>query len=158
MIFIVIETRSGLNLIDRNTSAHSIRIGEVISMQLGQLYRAFNLKRIIQICEFWRENFHETLFERTVAELALRDLMRRDTKRIGFILQGILKGEYRCTIDLLFDWFGISCMTIDNFCFYFHNRLIQTSQTGGQQYSDTYPLVFPVFCVASPKPIQGKYN
>jgi hypothetical protein len=37
-------------------------------------------------------------------------------------------------------------MTTDDFCFYSQNRLIQTSQTGGQQYSDTYPLVFPVFC------------
>ncbi len=27
-------------------------------------------------------------------------------------------GSYHCTIDLLFDWFGISCMTTDNFCFY----------------------------------------
>ncbi len=26
---------------------------------------------------------------------------------------------------------------------YLQNRLIQTSQTGGQQYSDTSPLVFP---------------
>jgi hypothetical protein len=42
----------------------------------------------------------------------------------------------------LFDWFGIGCMTTDNFCFYLQNRLIQTSQTGGQQYSDTSPLVF----------------
>jgi hypothetical protein len=32
--------------------------------------------------------------------------------------QGILKGEYHCTVDLLFDWFGISCMTTDNFCFF----------------------------------------
>ncbi len=32
-------------------------------------------------------------------------------------------------------------MTTDNFCFYLQNRLIQTSQTGGQWYSDT--LVFP---------------
>ena len=23
--------------------------------------------------------------------------------------QGILKGEYHCTIDLLFDWFGLVC-------------------------------------------------
>jgi hypothetical protein len=30
-------------------------------------------------------------------------------------------------------------MTADNFCFYLQNRLIQTSQTGGQWYS----LVFP---------------
>jgi hypothetical protein len=40
-------------------------------------------------------------------------------------------------------------MTTDNFCFYFQNKLIQTSQTVGQQYSDTSPLVFPgssLFC------------
>jgi len=34
-------------------------------------------------------------------------------------------------------------MTTDNFCFYLQNRLIQTSQTGGQWYSDTSHLVFP---------------
>jgi hypothetical protein len=32
--------------------------------------------------------------------------------------QGILRGKYHCTVDLLFDWFGISCMITDNFCFY----------------------------------------
>jgi hypothetical protein len=31
--------------------------------------------------------------------------------------QGILKGEYHCTVYLLFDWFGISCMTTDDFFF-----------------------------------------
>jgi hypothetical protein len=39
-------------------------------------------------------------------------------------------GKYHGTIDLLFDWFGIGCMTTDNFCFYLQYRLIQTSQTG----------------------------
>jgi len=34
-------------------------------------------------------------------------------------------------------------MTADNFCFYLQNRLIQTSQTGGQQYSDTSPFSIP---------------
>ncbi len=34
-------------------------------------------------------------------------------------------------------------MTTDKFCFYLQNRLIQTSQTGGQWYSDASPLVFP---------------
>jgi len=34
-------------------------------------------------------------------------------------------------------------MTTDKFYFYLQNRLIQTSQTGGQWYSDTPPLVFP---------------
>jgi hypothetical protein len=53
------------------------------------------------------------------------------------------RGKYHCTIDLLFDWVGISCMTTDNFCFYLQNRLIQTSQTGNQQYSDTFPFSIP---------------
>jgi hypothetical protein len=51
--------------------------------------------------------------------------------------------KYHCTVDLLFDWFGISFMTADNFCFYLQNRLIQTSQTGGQRYSDTSPFSIP---------------
>jgi hypothetical protein len=34
-------------------------------------------------------------------------------------------------------------MTSDNFCFYLQNRLIQTSQTGGQWYSDTLPSSIP---------------
>ncbi len=46
--------------------------------------------------------------------------------------------SYHFTVDLLFDWFGISYMTTDNFCFYLKTRLIQTSQTGGQWYSDQY--------------------
>jgi hypothetical protein len=52
-------------------------------------------------------------------------------------------GKYHCTIELLFDWLGISSMTTDDFCFYLQNRLIQTSQTGGQWYSDTFPLSIP---------------
>jgi len=44
------------------------------------------------------------------------------------------------TVDLLFDWFGISCRTTDNFCFYLQNRL---TQTGGQQYSGTSPFSVP---------------
>ncbi len=34
-------------------------------------------------------------------------------------------------------------LTTDNFCFYLQNRLIQTSQTGGQRYSDTFPFSIP---------------
>ncbi len=53
------------------------------------------------------------------------------------------RGKYHCTVDLLFDWFQISYMTTDNFCFYLQNRLIQTSQTGGQRYSVTSPFSIP---------------
>ncbi len=52
-------------------------------------------------------------------------------------------GKYHCTVDLLFDWFGISCMTTDDFCFHLQNRLIKTCQTGGQWYSDTSPFSIP---------------
>jgi hypothetical protein len=34
-------------------------------------------------------------------------------------------------------------MTTDNFCFYLQNRLIQTSQTGGQWYNDASPISIP---------------
>jgi len=34
-------------------------------------------------------------------------------------------------------------MTADNFCLYLQNRLFQTSQTGGQWYSDTSPVSIP---------------
>ncbi len=65
-------------------------------------------------------------------------------RTIRTLNQGILKGgKYHCTVDLLFVWLGISCMTTDNFCFYLLNRLIQTSQTGGQWYSDTSPFSIP---------------
>jgi hypothetical protein len=61
------------------------------------------------------------------------------------------RGKYHCTVDLLFDWFGISCMITDNICFDWQNRLIQTGQTGGEQYSDTYPFSIPwlSFCYPS---------
>jgi hypothetical protein len=54
-----------------------------------------------------------------------------------------LRGKYRCIIDLLFDRFRISFMATDNFCFYLQNRLYQTSQKGGQRYSDTSPFSIP---------------
>jgi hypothetical protein len=57
--------------------------------------------------------------------------------------QGILKGEISQYCWPSVDWFVISCMTTDNFCFYVQNRLIQTSQTGGQWYSDTSPKSIP---------------
>jgi hypothetical protein len=65
---------------------------------------------------------------------------------VGVLLTsaGNTKGEkYHCTVDLLFDWFGISCMTTNIFFFYLQNRQIQTSQTGDQRYSDTFPFSIP---------------
>jgi len=67
-------------------------------------------------------NMHTSQRDKTYPEASTREYKR---------------GKYYCTVDLLFDWFGISCMTSDNFGFYLQNRLIQTSHTGGQWYSDT---------------------
>jgi hypothetical protein len=67
-----------------------------------------------------------------------------------------LRGKYHCTVHLLFDWFGICCMTTNNFCFYLQNRLIQTSQTGGQRFSDTSPFSIP--CVSNLQVKQLKGN
>jgi hypothetical protein len=60
-----------------------------------------------------------------------------------------LRRKYHCTVDLLFDWFGISCMTTDNFRFYLQNRLIQTSKTeevNGRVILP--PLVFPEISIS----------
>ncbi len=79
---------------------------------------------------------------RTLSPRNISGLFYHCATTVGLI-QGILKGDYHCTVDLLFDWFGISCMTTDNFCFYLQNRLIQTSQTEGQWYCDTSPFGIP---------------
>ncbi len=50
------------------------------------------------------------------------------------------RGKYHCTVDLLFDWFGIGCMITGIFL---QNRLMQTSQTGGQWYRDASPFSIP---------------
>jgi hypothetical protein len=54
-----------------------------------------------------------------------------------------LRGKYHCTIELLFDWFGLVCFAITNKkCPLSYSRF-QTSQTGGQWYSDTSPFSIP---------------
>jgi hypothetical protein len=52
-------------------------------------------------------------------------------------------GKHHCTIDLLFDWFVLVCLTNKNKNCQLSYSWFQTSQTGGQWYSDTSPLVFP---------------
>ncbi len=65
-------------------------------------------------------------------------------KRQLLLTQGILKGKYHCTIALLFDWSGISCMTTDNFWFLFAKQT--KSKPVKQEVNGTVillPLVFP---------------
>ncbi len=45
------------------------------------------------------------------------------------------------------------------FCFYLQNRLIQTSKTGGQQYSDTSPFsIHWLYICSTAQGSQGKYS
>ncbi len=62
-------------------------------------------------------------------------------KQHAYPLQIILK-KYHCTIDLLFDWFGLVCFANKKNCQSLYS-LLQTSQTGVQWYSDTSPFSFP---------------
>ncbi len=55
--------------------------------------------------------------------------------------QGILKGKYHCTVDLLFDWFGLVCFANKNKNCQLSYSWFQTSQTGGQQCSDTSTFI-----------------
>ncbi len=60
--------------------------------------------------------------------------------------QGILRGKYHCTIDLLFDWFGLVCFANKNKKCQLSYSWFLTSQTGGQWYSDTCAFSIPCSC------------
>ncbi len=49
-------------------------------------------------------------------------------------------------------------MTTDNFCFYLQNRLIQTSQTGGQWFSDTSPFSIHCSNIRLERPARDKHS
>ena len=52
----------------------------------------------------------------------------------------ISPGKYHCTVDLLFDWFGLAFFANKNKNCQLSYSWFQTSQPGGQQYSDTSPF------------------
>jgi len=53
------------------------------------------------------------------------------------------KRKYHCTVGLLFDWFGLDCFAKKNSQLSY--SWYQTSQTGGQRYNDTSPIIPPWF-------------
>ncbi len=53
------------------------------------------------------------------------------------------RGKYHRTLDLLFDWFGLVCFVNKNINYELSYSLLQTSQTGGQWYSNTSPFSIP---------------
>jgi hypothetical protein len=54
-----------------------------------------------------------------------------------------LRGKYHCTIDLLFDWFGLTCFANKNKNCHLSYSCFETSQTGVQWYSDSSPFSIP---------------
>jgi hypothetical protein len=54
-----------------------------------------------------------------------------------------LREKYHCTIDLLFDWFGISCMTTDKYLFLFAKELSKPVKQEADGTVILPPLVFP---------------
>jgi hypothetical protein len=78
-----------------------------------------------------------------MANYVILNYLKTEERHVRMQKPGNTKGGSITVPLTLFDWFGISCMTTDNFCFYLQNRLIQTSQAGGQWYSDTSPFSIP---------------
>ncbi len=126
------------------------------SKQLGYLPTAFALSAIVQSGEVslyhwppvwlvWNQLYDNWQFLFLFIKQANPNQSnRRSTVHWYFPRQCSL---VQCTLFLLFDWFGISFMTTDIFCFYLQNRQIQTSQAGGQWYNDTFLFSIPWFNV-----------
>ena len=55
----------------------------------------------------------------------------------------LLNGKYYCTVELLFDLFGLACFVNKNKNCQLSYSWFQTSQTGGQWHVILPPLVFP---------------
>ncbi len=68
---------------------------------------------------------------------------------ISQFIQGILMGKYHCTVDLLFDWFGIVSLQIKTKIVSSHTA---DSKPVKQEVNGTVilpPLVFPGLFVAN---------
>jgi hypothetical protein len=56
-----------------------------------------------------------------------------------------LRGKYHCTVDLLFDWFGLVCFENKKQKLSVVIQLLPNQSRGGQQYSDTSFFSYPWF-------------
>jgi hypothetical protein len=76
------------------------------------IYYNFNHQMSISKSKFWSSNncLH---FSKCIVPLDFESLARIELEvryRIANeLIQGILKGKYHCTVDLLFDWLGLVC-------------------------------------------------
>jgi hypothetical protein len=82
--------------------------------------------------------------------LAGNHFLKGSTRFHSFVLlmfagsnQGLLKGTYHCTIDLLFDWFGICCMTTDEVLFLFGKQTNPNLSNRSSTVQWYFPLSIP---------------
>ncbi len=101
-----------------------------------QFPAVFGAIRVLSI-RFWRGNSLQKFFPAT-NEFHLSGKNENDRQVLS--PDGTNQG---ITVDLLFDWFGLVCFANKNKNYQFSYSWFQTSQTGGQWYSDTSPFVFP---------------
>ncbi len=76
-------------------------------------------------------------------ERGARELTGENLKTVW--AYSLTRGKYHCTVDLLFDWFGLVCFANKNKNCQLSYSWFQTSQTGGQWCSDTSPFSIPCF-------------
>jgi hypothetical protein len=105
--------------------------------------KMFSISKKTMICNFQFELKNISISSRNGDEVGgkFNIILRKQNTR--WQSGNTKRGSINVWLTSCFDWFGICCMTTDNFCFYLQNRLIQTSQTGGQRYSDTSPFSIP---------------
>jgi hypothetical protein len=89
------------------------------------------------LCVFFQSFFHSSQSSRS-----------RTRKKFSLSYSGNTKGgSITCTFDLLFDWFGLVCFANKNKNCQLSYGRFQTSQTGGQWYSDTSPFSIPALFI-----------
>jgi hypothetical protein len=50
------------------------------------------------------------------------------------------RGKYHCTVDLLFDWFGIGSLITGNFCFYLQRQTNANQSNRRSMVQGCFPL------------------
>ena len=126
------------------TSPHILDFRERIAIN-DQL---ISKEAVISFCQKIQKSFRKKFCSKSWKDGATTfrwmTFSRTTFRKVTFVKSGYTKGG---SITVLLT----SCLTglesavwqLAIFCFYLQNRLIQTSQTGGQWYSDTSPFSIP---------------
>ncbi len=95
------------------------------------------------LAAFWASIRYNMLTFMVLFSTILLCVFSNSSKWIS-LFREYLRGKCHCTIELLFDWFGLVCFANKNKKMSVDIQLIP-NQTGGQWYSDTSPFSIPCF-------------